>query len=77
MVRAVEERDSLAVKSELTVDERTTLPHYRSLYTYFSLDFCRKELPIVSAIVNDERDLPFAAALRSSLPCSSSLSSQT
>ncbi|GMN51623.1 hypothetical protein TIFTF001_020777 [Ficus carica] len=54
------------------------LPHYRYLCTFLSLNFCQKELPIVSAIVDHKRNLPFATAMRSSsLPSSPYLSSST
>ncbi|GMN42833.1 hypothetical protein TIFTF001_012033 [Ficus carica] len=80
MLRTAGERASLATKPELVVDERTALPH--SPTTGISvppslLIFAGKELPIISAIVNKERNLPFATALLSSFICGSSLSSST
>lgn len=53
------------------------LLHYQYLCTSPSLYFHQKKLPIVSTIIDDKRDLPFAVALRSSLPSGSSLSSST
>lgn len=76
MARVAREGAYSAVKLELATVERTVLPPPPisvSLYLSLSLDFHRKELPII----DDERNLPFAAALCLSLPYSLSMSSQT